>query len=573
MQPLHDVCARLDAGRVWHHLEQLSRLDKLSGGPGADEACAYIADALRLHGIPFKVHHFEAYLSNPLESSLTLEDGTSIPSRPRSFSKNCPLGVEGLLAFDPNNRNQLISDAQWDELLESFRGKLVISHGFDERYAKRLEQHGALGWIQVWSSDDPLIHEDTVSGVWGAPTQDSAFLLPALPVIGISMADGLMLEQRLLSGPLKARLISRVETGVFPLCMPEADIPSQSDDFVLVSCHYDSWYLGAVDNCAANAAALEMARVLWDKRDELLRGVRILWWAGHSNGRYAGSSWYFDQHWTDLHAHCIAHINCDLAGAQGTDRIAIHTTGAEGRSFGRRLAAIAAPDCQVEFHTIARGADQSFWGAEIPFHLYSRSVCEPGKKRSATPGPGAPEWHTKEDTIDKISPEALFRDARLFYLMAYAFAAQESLPYSGEEFFSAMETELERVAADCEPCFDFSPVIKMLQHLKRTAQGAIGRGSPISNQAIRRVCGVMNRLRQSSGSPFDLDPAFSTSQIFPRLGSVRGKRREDMSPESFLFLSTDFVRQKNRMLHEISLLEKELAAITPNPKGEDEHHG
>ena len=67
----------------------------------------------------------------------------------------------------------------------------------------------------------------------------------------------------------------------------------------------------------------------------------------------------------------------------------------------------------------------------------------------------------------------------------------------------------------------------------------------------------MNRLKQSYGSPYDQDLAFSASGLFPRLCCVKGKHRENMTAEEYLFLSTDFIRQRNRMEDELAnLLEK-----------------
>jgi len=58
------------------------------------------------------------------------------------------------------------------------------------------------------------------------------------------------------------------------------------DRFALFSGHVDSWHYGAMDNGTANA-----------------------FWSGHSHGRYAGSAWYADHAWRELHQRCILHLN------------------------------------------------------------------------------------------------------------------------------------------------------------------------------------------------------------------------------------------------------------------------
>lgn len=559
-----EIALQLDQDRIWAHLTYLSKLDKLSGSPAARQASTYILQQLKQIGLPCHEEHFEEFLSNPITSCLTLSDGTVISSRPRPFSANRPEGVTGELVFDPHCLDKQPDLVQWEAQLESFRGKIVVGHGFDERYIKRLERHGVLGLIQVWESGEPGIHEDTASGVWGTPTQDSSLLLPTIPIAGISGGDGQALIQRLESQRLEATLQVQVETGVFPVTMPVADIPGRTDEFVLLSCHYDTWFLGATDNCAANATAIEMARCFWVHREELERGVRIVWWTGHSNGRYAGSTWYCDQHWLQLHTHCVAHITADLLGNRGANREGIHTTGAEGRKFFLETAAAAALGTEVDFFSIGRGADQSFWGTGIPFHFYSRSVCRSEEKQTATPGPGTPWWHTAEDTLDKVDPTVLARDARMFYLSAYRLAAERRLPFALEEYFSQTVQTLEDCAKHCDVCFDFAPVLDQVASLwaavRQVAEDCQEEDARW-NRLVRVVCGTMNRLKQSYGSPYDQDLAFSASGLFPRLCCVKGKRRETMGAEEYLFLFTDFIRQKNRMIDELTILTNKIQSF------------
>ena len=466
-----EIALQLDQDRIWAHLTYLSKLDKLSGSPAARQASTYILQQLKQIGLPCHEEHFEEFLSNPITSCLTLSDGTVISSRPRSFSANRPEGVTGELVFDPHCLDKQPDLVQWEAQLESFRGKIVVGHGFDERYIKRLERHGVLGLIQVWESGEPGIHEDT---------------------------------------------------------------------------------------------AIEMARCFWVHREELERGVRIVWWTGHSNGRYAGSTWYCDQHWLQLHTHCVAHITADLLGNRGANREGIHTTGAEGRKFFLETAAAAALGTEVDFFSIGRGADQSFWGTGIPFHFYSRSVCRSEEKQTATPGPGTPWWHTAEDTLDKVDPTVLARDARMFYLSAYRLAAERRLPFALEEYFSQTVQTLEDCAKHCDVCFDFAPVLDQVASLwaavRQVAEDCQEEDARW-NRLVRVVCGTMNRLKQSYGSPYDQDLAFSASGLFPRLCCVKGKRRETMGAEEYLFLFTDFIRQKNRMIDELTILTNKIQSF------------
>ena len=65
--------------------------------------------------------------------------------------------------------------------------------------------------------------------------------------------------------------------------------------------HVDSWYYGAIDNGTANAAQMEVARLVSAHQKELKRNFRIVHYSVHSHGRYAGSARYADNFWEELH--------------------------------------------------------------------------------------------------------------------------------------------------------------------------------------------------------------------------------------------------------------------------------
>ena len=171
--------------------------------------------------------------------------------------------------------------------------------------------------------------------------------------------------------------------------VPVAYIEGQTDEFVLVSGHYDTWYAGAMDNVTANAACLEIARAIHASGKKPLRGIRFAWWAGHSNGRYAGSTWYYDHYFRDLQEHCIAQINSDLIGSMLGEAVAVITTGLEGKDFPAEIIRSVDPNAPIMYKRFGRGADQSFWGAEIPYNIMTRYEVLPDHKDTAAPG-GSP---------------------------------------------------------------------------------------------------------------------------------------------------------------------------------------
>ena len=82
--------------------------------------------------------------------------------------------------------------------------------------------------------------------------------------------------------------------------------------------------------------------------------------------------------------HCIAHLNLDLLGSKGADHtLAIRTAGLEGEEWLKEQVRKVDPAAEMMFGRIGRGADQSLWGAEIPYHINPRYEA---KKRTKAIG-------------------------------------------------------------------------------------------------------------------------------------------------------------------------------------------
>jgi aminopeptidase YwaD len=549
------ILQEIDHDMIRKHLKYLSSFEKLSGSKAASTAAHYIRDCVSSYGVDCHLETFDGYLSNPVESTLeVIGEGISIKSRPRSFSRSVPEGVTGELVYDSSNLDKSLTDAEVSNRLKTFRGKVVVSHGFDERYEKRLETNGALGLIQIWTSSEDIIHEDTVSGVWGTPTRDSALLVPSIPVVGITKNDGERLIQLLRTKKVTVRISTRLETDVFPCEIPVAEIKGQSDDFILMSCHYDTWYQGAFDNCAANAAAIEIAKVLNDNKDKLKRSIRIAWWAGHSNGRYAGSTWYNDNHFFELREHCYAHVTADLLGAQGCNLVGIRTTGVEGRQFVRNNANTVDQGVETLFFPVGRGADQSFWGSNIPIQFYARYERSKELKNSDSPGPGVYWWHTEDDTYDHVDPEVYKKDANLYFLNIYRLLTDDRLPFAPEEYFDNLLALLHKFDESGHE-LSCDEVVNAIGKLKSNTVRALQNCTDEDyNWILKTVGGNMNRICQSCGSAYDQDLAFSGAPVFTKLVAFLSKKKEDESPEEYVFLKTDFIRQRNRVISEVTRL-------------------
>ncbi|MDR3138512.1 MAG: M28 family peptidase [Treponema sp.] len=344
--------------------------------------------------------------------------------------------------------------------------------------------------------------------------------------------------------------------------MPVAKIPGKSGKYVLVSGHYDGWYAGMTDNGIANVAMLDMARVFMTNRDRLFRGVVFAWWSGHSDGRYAGSAWYLDNHFVDLQKNCVAHINMDIAGCTGSDMVGFNTSLAEGGSYDREFLSAFNALPPPEPVAMARFADQSFWGADVPFAIMpSFSVRDPK-------GPAFYWWHTPEDTLDKVDKKIMMRDAAVITKLAVQFSLLDPLPADFPGFFNMMEGRLKDIKESLSPDFDLDPLFIKLGELRQAVEALSQTiaGKDGTDDTIIRVLWCLTRLVYTSGSPYSQDEAVGRG-LFPVLSDAAGQTPENTTPEYYLALRTAFKRQTNRIEGEIAGLLEFIGAVIPQGKG------
>jgi Zn-dependent M28 family amino/carboxypeptidase len=178
-----------------------------------------------------------------------------------------------------------------------------------------LEEWGARAVIAVNPGVD--IHWGTCTTIWGSPDLDDLPRKPAIAVVAVNNPDGQKIIAAARAGE-SATVVTEMMEGWYRQKIPVVDIPGavEPQRFVLLHGHYDSWDVGVGDNATGDATMLELARVLWARRGELRRSVRIAWWPGHSTGRYAGSTWFADAFAIDLDENCVAQIDCDSPGCR-----------------------------------------------------------------------------------------------------------------------------------------------------------------------------------------------------------------------------------------------------------------
>jgi N-acetylated-alpha-linked acidic dipeptidase len=566
--------AAVSAETLQEHLERFNTLFRDSGTDDEWAAARYIRDCMAAYGISATIHEFDSLISWPLEGSLAVLDADGntreeIAVRTRSFGAQTPEGgVEAELVFVP------FAQPEAGAMIFSHRavagdytgldvsGKVVVTMDGGPDGIRRAQERGAAGHIHIWPSDEHVIHEMIGTSVWGTPTPDSAKRLPTIPVLGVTNADGERLRELCAAGTVRVRMVSNVDTAWRRLPLVVADIASaDSDRFLLVGAHIDSWYEGVTDNATGDAALIEMARVLNEQRSVLSHGVRFAWWPGHSTGRYSGSTWCVDTHFAELREKCLGYLNIDSPGVRDTEvwdcRYNMgeieHITSAVVRELSGQEPNIRRP---------LKAGDQSFLGVGLSSIGAFRMLPVDHPDRKAVGGCGGGYWwHSPEDTLDKADSNILADDTRIYVTLTARMCMPQIHPYnfvpSANDFIEHLG-ELQDVAGNF---LDLTDVIAEA-HRYHDVASRLAAATPADpdayNRAVLKVTRVINPALFTIDGPYEMDPALQLP-ILPGLAPMRELATLDPESSEHRFLWTQLIRQRNRihdaLLQAVEILE------------------
>ena len=284
------ILQSIDKEKMMEHLWVLVRKPRLSGTPEELEAFEFIQAQLSSLGIETRLLTFRAYLSWPRFGQVEVLGASArlLEAKTRSYSVSTDeAGVCGELVYIPGGTN-MFTDTQTAERLQGMdlRGKVVLTEGGGRQNMALAQKAGAVGYIHMWPTPDPLVHDSTVSPVWGQPTPETLSQIPDIPVVAITNMDGRALLSEMETGPVRVCLRTRTETGWRDQRILECRIPGKTDQFTMIGAHVDTWDIGATDNLTGVCLAMELARVFFEHRAFLERGLRVCFWCGHSPGRY-----------------------------------------------------------------------------------------------------------------------------------------------------------------------------------------------------------------------------------------------------------------------------------------------
>lgn len=524
---LESLCAAVSADAMMRHLEEFARRMKLSGTPEELASFQYLQSELDRLGYRTELIRHDAYISLP--GRARIEVGSTSPDCiTHSFSRPSPAdGLRGRVVYAGLGRPDDFAGLD-------VRERIVLLESIANPAASlRASAAGAVGQIHI--SPHEHLHEMCISPVWGSPTEETLGKLPSTVVLSLRKADGDALKARVLAGEAVAvTLHAEVDTGwrKTPLLVADmmADGAGEAAPFILFSGHHDTWYYGVMDNGGANATMLEVARLLAAERAAWRRGLRLCFWSGHSHGRYSGSTWYADTHWEELAQRCLVHVNVDSTGARGNTVMTDALAAAE--LYGLAAEAVRARGSQdLEGHRMSRAGDQSFWGIGVPSLFMGMGEQPAGAADNvmgAVLGGGARKgagfgwwWHTPDDTLDKMDPELLVRDTRVYVHTIWRLLTDRVLPLDYAAAGEALLRELTALADQLGEVLDLSPLVERARRLGTLAHALTqATDADATDRALMAVSRALVPMDYTRGDRFDHDPALNQAP-YPVLDPVR----------------------------------------------------
>ncbi|MBQ8090979.1 MAG: M28 family peptidase [Pyramidobacter sp.] len=416
------LLAQLDAQEIYDCDAAIATFDRRSGRPGERSSIDVMIDILTKAGVKCHVNEFPAWLSDPVKAHLRM-DGKELYCKTWSFCANTNGVLKAPAVFVEAKdlaRNPLdLMGRRLTSLEKDLTGKIVVTLASGPVPLMNAADRGAVGIVSCWEhGDEKLVHESNVNMIWGQPDPAETGLYNHLPVVGMNYADGHALIEKVKQGGVVLEMETKVEERQWTLPILEAVIEGDSEDYILLGNHLDSWFYGASDNGTGNAIALTMAK-LFAQTKGFKRGLKICWWSGHSNGRYAGSEAYVRKNYRSLRDHCLALCNTDLPGQRGA------TDFGRGSSTPDLEPLYAGVVTDVTNQKLRHSAYVTGW--DMTLKNLGISSC---MSWSSTPPDGSSVatgsqlvggfmtrwWHTEDDVMDYVDKDILLTDAKIYAL-------------------------------------------------------------------------------------------------------------------------------------------------------------
>jgi hypothetical protein len=553
--------AEIQVAAMNEELDSIVQHDRLSGSPGEFAAMEYLKRTLEAEGIQVKVDTFMAWISDPVSASVEVPAAGFAPKAITVSGSGTVKNLEAQLVdvgtlddlppllMEGGERLILEADGPAGSVdypaYPDLRGKIALVTGAPRpEPVAQLMLMGAAGAVFVHPEE--LLNDLTTTSLWGAPSLMNYHRIPTLPVAEVKRSDGDRLRELLARGRVQLRMSAEAKTGWKELRMLTATIPGPTPDapYVLAGGHLDSWYFGGTDNAGANVAMLENTRALFRHRSELRRGLVMVWWSGHSNGRYAGSTWFADHHFDELRRHALAYVNYEGLGQIQAKRFGAATT-ASLSALARDVVLKETGD-SIRPRPPGRSSDESFNGVGLPLLEISHS-------RLAEDG-GYWWWHTPDDTRDKVDAEVLKVDADIYAAVLARLLTEPVYPMSLTAVVERLGTLLAERQETAGTHLDLREAMarqaRLLETVKQVEAALAARpggGGPDADLAAVAILRPLHRVLYTLLGNYHPDPSISEGAL-PGLNAVRMLAANDPSMDRHRFARTTLLREMARIL-------------------------
>jgi hypothetical protein len=564
-----DLLDRIDVEEPWALLEEFADLERVSGTEDEERAAEYITGRLDEFGVSYTRYDPELYISQPHGADITTLNKKFEPGPLKTVSFSAATTVAGPVEYVGSAGGDLLesNDDPRDPYHDvgDLSGKIALTAAgsLSIRATRILEDKGAIGVIAIHKHDrEP--HNGIATPIWGgAPRYDEREKIPDVPIVNVNKPDGETLREWAESDSgLELELTTDLTTDWMecPVVVAEVEADVDTDEFVLLHGHYDSWYVGITDNATGDAGLLETARVFDRVADRLDRNLRIAWWPGHSTGRYAGSTWYADTFAHDLAENCVAQVNMDSPGSKdATEYTDMSCWCPEAHDLvGSAIDDVTGAPYGENFPF--RAGDYSFDNLGITgFFMLSSNIPPAERKERGFHGVGgcggnSDAWHVSTDTLDKAGKEELVRDIGVYAVSLLRVLTADVLPFDHARNARRMAETIREYDETAGDSFDFAPVLEELERLESEIaefQSAARDGEidpETANEAITGLSRILTRLHLTRDTQFEQDPATGRDPV-PRLAPA--KKFPVLDGDEERFMRVQLTREQNAMVAQL----------------------
>jgi hypothetical protein len=271
----------------------------------------------------------------------------------------------------------------------------------------------------------------------------------------------------------------------------------------------------------------------------------------------------------------VLHLNVDSAGGKGATVLSEAQTMAE--TWGSAARAIRQITGQNLAHRrVNRMSDQSFWGIGVPsmfvdISTHPQEDAPPGTQRTWSPGQEF-RWgwwhHTVEDTIDKIDPASLRRDAQIYALILWEWCTAPVLPLdytaTAREFEEALRSIQESAGSAAELSGPINAaelfscaVAKLAVELERAGAadgrmtGKRRRNLELLNSTLMKVGRALIPINYTESGRFHHDRVVTLPAI-PGLRSAANLQHGKHDSDEYRALKVRLLRESNRVAHALN---------------------